>query len=121
MNKMIKLSVNEKVFEIEIEPYLTLAECLRDKLGFLGVKASCNEGECGTCTILMDGEAICSCMSLAVEAEGKQIVTIEGLEINGVLHPLQESFIENHGMQCGYCTPGMILSAKSLLDTDADP
>ncbi len=121
MKQQIKLSVNKKQYELEVEPYWTLAECLRDELGLLGVKVSCNEGECGACTILMDGEPICSCMTLAVEADSKNIETIEGLSAEGELHPVQQAFIEHHGMQCGFCTPGMILSAKALLDKNPDP
>ncbi|MFC1846065.1 (2Fe-2S)-binding protein [Chloroflexota bacterium] len=121
MKQQIKLLVNKKQYEIEVEPYWTLAELLRDELGLLGVKVSCNEGECGACTILLDREPICSCMALAVEADGKNIETIEGLSAEGELHPIQQAFIEYHGMQCGYCTPGMILSAKALLDKNPNP
>ncbi len=106
---------------VEVEPYMTLAECLREKLFLTGVRVSCNEGDCGACTVLLDGEPVYSCMTLAVEAEGKSITTIEGLERGEQLHPLQQSFIENHGMQCGYCTPGIILSAKALLDKTPNP
>ena len=117
----IRLLVNEIAHDIEAKPYYTLAECLRDELGLTGVKVSCNDGECGSCTVLLDGEQVCSCMVLAVEVEGKSITTIEGLSSGGRLHPIQEAFIEHHGMQCGFCTPGMILSAKALLDQNPDP
>ena len=121
MKQQIRLRVNKKTYELEAEPYWTLAEVLRDTLGFLGVKVSCNEGECGACTVILEGEPICSCMALAVEADGKNIKTIEGLAVGGKLHPIQKAFIENHGMQCGFCTPGMILSAKALLDKNPNP
>lgn len=121
MRRQIRLNVNRKTYEVAAEPYWTLAECLRDELGLLGVKVSCNEGDCGACTVLLEGEPVSSCMMLAVEANGRDIETIEGLANGGKLHPLQQTFIENHGMQCGFCTPGMILSAKALLDKNLNP
>lgn len=122
MKQKITLLVNNKERTVEVEPYMTLAECLREKLALTGVRVSCNQGDCGACTVLLDGEQIYSCMTLAVEAEGKSIITIEGLAArDGQLHPLQAAFIKHHGMQCGYCTPGMILSAKALLDENPHP
>jgi len=109
MRQRIKLLVNQKNYEVDVEPHGLLSE------------VSCNEGECGACTVIMEGDAICSCMMLAINAEGKNIETIEGLEENGELHPIQHAFIDNHGMQCGFCTPGMILSAKALLDQNTNP
>jgi len=119
--KQITLRINREEYDIEVEPYWTLAECLREKLGLLGIKVSCNSGECGSCTVLLEGEPIFSCITLAIEVAGKSIETIEGLSKGGELHPLQKAFIENHGMQCGFCTPGMILSAKALLDNNPNP
>lgn len=115
-SQRITLIINYKEYQVEVEPYVTLAECLRNKLAFTGVKISCNAGDCGACTVLLEGEPICSCIKLAVQADGKSITTIEGLSKGEKLHPIQEAFIEHHGMQCGFCTPGMILSAKALLD-----
>jgi len=113
--------VNGRRCEVEVDPNLTLAECLRNELYLAGVRVSCGAGECGACTVLLDGNPVFSCITLAAEAEGKNITTIEGLAEGGKLHPIQEAFIENHGMQCGFCTPGMILSAKALLDRNLNP
>ena len=115
------MAVNGEKYDIEVEPFSTLADCLRDELGLVGVKASCYRGDCGACTVLVDGKPVLSCLMLAVQADGKNITTIEGLSEQGKLHPVQEAFIEHHGMQCGSCTPGMILSAKALLDRNSDP
>ena len=121
MKQAINLSVNGQQWPLEVEPHLALSECLREKLALTGVRVSCNQGHCGACTVLLDGEPVNACMMLAVDAVGKQITTIEGLAREGALHPLQQAFIDNHGMQCGYCTPGMILSAKALLDRNPRP
>ena len=121
MKQTIMLAVNGQQWPLEVEPYLALSECLREDLALTGVRVSCNQGHCGACTVLLDGEPVYACLTLAVDAVGKQITTIEGLAREGNLHPLQQAFIDNHGMQCGYCTPGMILSAKSLLDRNAQP
>ena len=121
MKQKITLRVNGKDRVVEVEPYMTLAECLREKLYLTGVRVSCNEGDCGACTVLIDREPVYSCMTLAVEVEGKSITTIEGLAQEEQLHPLQQAFIDTHGMQCGYCTPGIILSAKALLDRTPKP
>ena len=118
---MTKLTVNGQVHEIEIEPHETLAEVLRNKLGLQGVRVSCNEGECGACTVLLDGEPVTSCLMLAMQAEGKEITTIEGLATGDKLHPIQEAFIEEQGFQCGFCTPGIILSTKAFLEKDPNP
>ena len=118
---MTKLNVNHREYEIEIEPYETLADVLYKKLGLIGVRQSCGKGECGSCTVLMDGKPVLSCIILAMQAEGKEIQTIEGLGGHDNLHPIQEAFIEEHGFQCGFCTPGVILSAKNLLKTNAKP
>jgi carbon-monoxide dehydrogenase small subunit len=117
MKRVIKLKVNGENYEIYVEPWRTLAEVLREELGLMGVKVGCEEGNCGTCTVLIDGKAVKSCLVLVPQAQGREIVTIEGLiDKSGKLHPLQEAFIEHFAVQCGYCTPGMILAAKALLD-----
>ena len=121
MKHNIKLRINEKLYEVEIQPWRTLLEVLRDQLGLFGTKKSCDEGHCGACTVLVDGKAVNSCLVLAVEADGKDILTIEGLAKKGQLHPLQEAFVQYGAIQCGYCTPGMILSAKALLDENPHP
>ena len=119
----IVLSVNGKREEVRVSPTETLADALREKLGLTGTKIMCNEGECGSCTVLIDGKAVLSCLTLAVECVGKSILTIEGLvdPATGKLHPVQQAFVEHSGMQCGVCTPGMILTAKALLDKNPDP
>ncbi len=121
MEREITLTVDGEKHRVAVEPCCTLAECLREKLGILGVRVSCNQGDCGSCTVLLDGEPVYACMTLAVEAEGRNIETIEGLARGGELHPIQQAFITQHGMQCGFCTPGMILSAKALLDRNSSP
>ncbi|MGA2665450.1 MAG: (2Fe-2S)-binding protein [Nitrososphaerales archaeon] len=100
----------------QVAPWATLADTLREKLGLTGTKEGCREGDCGACTVIADGKPILSCMTLACECDGKNITTIEGLATGNTLHPIQQAFIENQGLQCGFCTPGMILEAKALLD-----
>jgi len=119
----IELTVNGVKHVIDVKPNETLASVLRSKLKLTGVKIGCNRGECGACTVLMDGKPVVSCLVLAVEAEGKSILTIEGLADpkTGELHPIQKAFVENFGLQCGFCTPGMIMSAKALLDENPNP
>ena len=119
----IVLNVNGKTQEVAVFPTDTLADTLREKLGLTGTKIICNEGECGACTVLIDGNPVLSCLTLAIECEGKNIVTIEGIAdpATGDLHPIQQAFIEQSGMQCGCCTPGTILSAKALLDKNPRP
>ncbi|MFC1930200.1 (2Fe-2S)-binding protein [Chloroflexota bacterium] len=121
MKKLIRLKVNGVVEEIMIEPWWSLARVLRGGLHLTGTKIGCGTGDCGSCTILVGGKAVKSCLYLAMKARGKDIVTVEGLKSkNGKLHPLQEVFIEHFAVQCGYCTPGMIMMAKALLDEDKD-
>jgi carbon-monoxide dehydrogenase small subunit len=122
MNEVeVELLVNGTKYELKIEPWRTLVEVLREKLGLMGTKKSCNEGECGACTVIMDGKAVTSCLVLALDAQGKDIVTIEGLSEGETLDPIQESFLKHGGVQCGYCTSGMIMSAKALLGKNANP
>jgi carbon-monoxide dehydrogenase small subunit len=117
----IELKVNGMKFNVDVTPYDTLAKILREKLGFTDVKNGCENGECGSCTVLVDGKAVVSCLMLAVKAEGKEITTARGLAKDGKLHILQEKFIAHDAIQCGYCTPGMLMSAKALLDTNPNP
>ncbi len=118
---MIKLNVNGKAHELEIEPHEILSDVLQKRLGLMGVRVSCGKGECGACTILMEGKSVVACTVLAMQAEGKKILTIEGLGTYDDLHPIQEAFIEKQGFQCGFCTPGVILSTKNLLETKTNP
>ena len=115
------MTVNGRRYKLSVDPLRTLLEVLREDLGFTGVKVGCEKGECGACTVLLNGKPVNSCLILAVEADGSSILTIEGLSKDGVLHPLQEAFIKHGAVQCGYCTPGMILSAKVLLDENPNP
>jgi len=115
------LQVNGDNREVYIEPRQTLLDTLRRDLGLTGTKKGCDEGTCGACTVLLDGQAIYSCLTLAVECEGRAIETIEALSKGGTLHPIQQAFIDKDGYQCGFCTPGQIMSVKALLDNNADP
>jgi carbon-monoxide dehydrogenase small subunit len=117
----VSLEVNGKTYELEIEPHELLLDVVRDRLGLTGAKRSCDVEVCGACTLLLDGRPVSSCTLPAFEARGKRVETIEGLAAGGKLHPLQESFIEHGGFQCGFCTPGMILAAKALLEEIPDP
>jgi carbon-monoxide dehydrogenase small subunit len=128
--KSIRLTVNGEAYELDVgsgphqvAPTHTLAHTLRENLGLTGTKVSCNHGACGSCTVLMDGKAILSCMTLTVECDGKEVTTIEGLKDpkTGKLDPLQQSFIDHTAFQCGYCTPGMIMTAKALLNENPHP
>ena len=117
----IELSVNGTTHRISVEPRWTLADALREKCGLTGTHLGCEHGVCGACTVMVDGDAVRSCLMFAVQAEGAEITTIEGLAKNGELHPLQEGFWEEHGLQCGYCTPGMIMTAVDLLANNPAP
>jgi len=121
MKKAIELNINGDTYELLVSPNYTLLEVLRDKLGLMGTKRGCDLGACGACTVLLDGEACLSCLMLAVDAMGKQVLTIEGLAEGGDLHPLQRAFVEKGALQCGFCTPGMILTAKAILDEEPHP
>jgi carbon-monoxide dehydrogenase small subunit len=117
----VSLNVNGDDYAVEVEPQTTLLSVLRAQLGLTGVKAGCESGECGVCAVLVDGKPVSSCLVLAASAEGKRIITIEGLADGWELHPIQQAFIDNHGMQCGCCTPGAIIAAKGLLDENPNP
>jgi len=117
----ITLRVNGTTYTLDVKPQRTLLEVLRETLGLTGTKKSCNQGECGSCTVLMDGKPVASCLVLAIDAEGTEIITIEGLSEGEKLHPIQEAFLKNGGIQCGFCTPGMVMAAKALLDEHPNP
>ncbi|MEW6265898.1 MAG: (2Fe-2S)-binding protein [Thermodesulfobacteriota bacterium] len=118
----ITLKINGDAYEVAVPPWRTLVEVLREDLNLTGTKIGCQTGDCGACTVLLDGRSVTSCLTLAVEADGREITTIEGLAASGEeLHPLQTAFVEHGAVQCGYCTPGMILSAKYLLDQNPNP
>jgi carbon-monoxide dehydrogenase small subunit len=117
----IELEVNEIRYKRTIRASMTLLDFLREELGMKGTKRGCDSGQCGACTIIMDGKTVNACLVLAIQADGKEILTIEGLSSGGRLHPLQEAFVEEGAVQCGFCVPGMILSAKALLDEKKDP
>jgi carbon-monoxide dehydrogenase small subunit len=121
MKQLIRLSVNERAYELAVEPNTTLVDLLRYRLGLTGTKKGCDLGDCGACTVLLDGKAVNSCLVLAVQADGRTVQTIEGLETAGGLHPLQQAFIEKGAIQCGFCSSGMILAAKELLDRTPHP
>lgn len=122
MKLPIGFKVNGMQQDVLVEPWWTLARVLREELNLTGVKVGCETGDCGVCTVLVNGEAVKSCLMLAVKADGKELLTIEGLaDEDGNLHPLQKAFIEHYAVQCGYCTSGMILTAKALLDENPSP
>ncbi|MBC8393810.1 MAG: (2Fe-2S)-binding protein [Deltaproteobacteria bacterium] len=121
MKKLIRLTINDRDYEFAVEPNLTLVDLLRYRLGFTGTKKGCELGDCGSCTVIMDGKPVNSCLVLAVQANGRNILTIEGLETDQGLHPLQEAFVEKGAIQCGFCTSGVILSAKNLMDRIPNP
>ena len=121
MKKVISLTVNGKKYEIAVKTNQTLLGVLRDEMGLTGTKEGCGEGDCGACAVLMDGKAVNSCLVLAVRANGRDIVTVEGLSEGGKLHPLQEAFVEHGAIQCGFCSPGMLISGKALLEKNPHP
>ncbi|MBS3920324.1 MAG: (2Fe-2S)-binding protein [Deltaproteobacteria bacterium] len=122
MKQTIRFKLNGDPIQIEVEPHLTLLEVLRNELELTGTKEGCGMGECGACTVLINGRAVNSCLFPIMETDGKNVITIEGLaDVDGNLHPIQRSFIENGAVQCGFCTSGMILSAKALLDENPKP
>ena len=122
MRKQItEFMVNGKPYEVILESHMTLLDVLREQVGLTGTKYGCGEGECGACTVLIDGKPVLSCLTLAITARGKNILTIEGLAKGNTLHPIQKAFVDYGAIQCGFCTPGMILSAKALLDENPNP
>lgn len=121
MEELIRLNVNEDRYNVAAKPKELLVDVLRDKLGLTGTKRSCDTGQCGACTVLIDGKAVRSCLTKAVQVQDKKIMTIEGLAKDDLLDPLQQSFIEHGAVQCGYCTPGMIMSAKGFLKKNPKP
>jgi aerobic carbon-monoxide dehydrogenase small subunit len=117
----VQTTINGEQQDFLCEPRQSLLECLRDVLGLTGAKEGCNDGNCGACTVIMDGRIVASCLVLGVEAEGSSITTIEGIARGNELHPLQQAFLENAALQCGICTPGFIVAAKALLDKEPNP
>ncbi len=121
MKKLIRVTVNDVAHEVAVRPNQTLVDMIRYDLGLTGTKNGCGEGDCGACTVILDGTPVNSCLVLAMQADGRTITTIEGVESGEGLHPLQQAFIDKGAIQCGFCTPGMVLSAKSLLDENPAP
>jgi len=121
MAKLIHLRINDTEYDVAVPPNETLVDMLRYRLGLTGTKKGCGLGDCGSCTVIMDGNPVNSCLVLAVQADGSQITTVEGLETDEGLHPVQKAFIEHGAVQCGFCTSGMIVSAKNLLDKNRNP
>ncbi len=121
MKQIIRLTINGETVEAAVEPNRTLLQFLREDLGLTGTKHGCGLGDCGACTVIMEGRAVNSCLVLAIQANGKDILTIEGMADGATLHPIQQAFVDKGAIQCGFCTPGMILSAKALLDSNPKP
>jgi carbon-monoxide dehydrogenase small subunit len=119
--RRIRLTVNGVDCEAEVEPRTTLADCLRGPLALTGTHVGCEHGVCGACTVLLDGHAVRSCLLLAVQADGARLTTVEGLADAGALHPIQDAFVAEHGLQCGFCTPGILMTVHELLARNADP
>jgi carbon-monoxide dehydrogenase small subunit len=119
--QLITLTINGERAEVAVEPRWTLLEIVREALRFTGAKEGCGTGDCGACSMIVDGRLVTSCLMLAAQADGRDVVSIEGLATNGTLHPVQQAFIDTGGVQCGFCTPGMIMAAKSLLDHNPSP
>ncbi len=119
--KLISLTINDKAYEVAVEPNQTLVDLLRYDLGLTGTKKGCELGDCGSCTVIMDGKPVNSCLVLAMQANGRHVTTIEGVETDEGLHPIQKSFVEKGAIQCGFCSSGMILSGKALLERNPNP
>lgn len=117
----LTMTLNGEEVTVHIQPDALLLDVLRDELGLMGTKEACGQGECGACTVLLDGQPVTSCLVPALKAQGREVLTVEGLASDGELHPLQKSFIEHGAVQCGFCTPGMLMSAKALLDRNPHP
>lgn len=121
MKKLISLTINDQVHEIAVAPNQTLADMLRYDLQLTGTKKGCDTGDCGACTVILNGDAVNSCLVLAIQTDGSVVETVEGLSTDQGLHPIQEAFVEKGAIQCGYCTPGMVMSTKNLLDKNPNP
>jgi aerobic-type carbon monoxide dehydrogenase small subunit (CoxS/CutS family) len=121
MKQTIHITVNGRLYEEDVEPRLLLSHFLRDNLGLTGTHVGCVIGECGACSVLLDGKVVKSCLHLAVQADGREVTTIEGLAKNGALNPVQEAFVKNYAFQCGYCTPGMVMTSHALLKNNPNP
>jgi aerobic carbon-monoxide dehydrogenase small subunit len=121
MKQTIHVTVNGRLYEEDVEPRLLLAHFLREKIGLTGTHIGCVVGECGACSVLLDGKVVKSCLHFAVQADGREVTTIEGLAKNGELNPVQEAFVKNYAFQCGYCTPGMVMTSYALLQTNPNP
>ncbi len=121
MKYEIEMTVNDNAYELSVEPRKTLLAVLRDRLGLTGTKEGCSTGDCGACTVLMDGQPVTSCLVLAMQANGREITTVEGISEGGKLHPIQEAMVDLGGLQCGFCTPGIIVSGFALLNDRPDP
>jgi carbon-monoxide dehydrogenase small subunit len=121
MKQTIRLTINGRLYEEDVEPRQLLVHFLRETIGLTGTHVGCVVGECGACSILLDGNVVKSCLHLAVQADGREITTVEGLAKNGELNPVQEAFVKNYAFQCGYCTPGMVITSHALLQKNPDP
>ncbi len=121
MTKTIELKVNGKMYTVDVNPYDSLNKVLRERIGLTGTKRGCDQGGCGSCTVMVNDKAVFSCMYPALKAVNKEITTIEGLEIDGELNPIQQAFVENNAIQCGYCTPGLIMTSYALLRSNSSP
>lgn len=120
--QLIELNINDEIYEVPVTPMDLLADVIRKKVGLTGTKKGCGQGDCGACTVIIDGKPVLSCITLAIACQGKKITTIEGLaNKDGSLHPIQQSFVDHGAVQCGFCSPGMILSSKALLDNNPNP
>ena len=121
MKQTIRVTINGRLYEEAVEPRVLLAHFLRENIGLTGTHIGCVIGECGACSVLLDGKVVKSCLHFAVQADGRAVTTIEGLAKNGELNPVQEAFVKNYAFQCGYCTPGMVMTSYALLQTNPDP
>jgi len=121
LKKQIRIRINGFEYYVLIKPHWTLLDVLRDEIGLMGTKKGCDKGECGACTVIMNGEAILSCLVLAIQCQGKEVLTIEGLAQDGKLDPLQDAFVKQGAIQCGFCTPGMIMASRALLNKTPHP
>jgi carbon-monoxide dehydrogenase small subunit len=121
MKQTIHVTINGRLYEEDVEPRLLLAHFIREKIGLTGTHIGCVVGECGACSVLLDGKVVKSCLHLAVQADGREVTTVEGLAKDGELNPVQEAFVKNYAFQCGYCTPGMVMTSYALLRTHPDP